>query len=706
MTRPPIPTRIPWHLIFIFALLSLGILITGYFFYAGRKAYLEQEKTRELATVLANKIEHLAAWRQERIADSILIMNDSLFAAQVRGWLEDRSSRRLKRAILNRLKTLKVYQYQRIALIDPLGTVRLSTPGKRDLQLAHAKTLALEALKKRKPVFSDLYWDETSKKVCLSLLIPLLSSSEDISTPVAVILMRLDLQRFLYAPLHLWPTSNSVETFLMNQEGNEGIYLEKFRSQDASHIMHSPIARAKFPLAKISNRGEGKAFESLDYRGVPVVGAMVKIPDSSWYLAAKIDAADVYAPLREQLRYISILLGALIAVAGVSVAFVWRSQQAQFFRRQYQVEKERRSLAQRYEYLTRYANDIILVADKDQRIVDANDRALQAYGYNKEELEQMLLRDLYADPPQIDLENRLQPVNEQGGQVFESMHQRRDSAIFPVEISSCLMEIDGEKYYQTIVRDITQRKNFEDSLKHSEGKLRTLTGQLLSAQEKGRRRLARELHDDLGQSLLVLKLNTQRITNQLSTDNIELKNECGELLSNIDGITDNVRHLSRNLSPTILEDIGLTAALKQLFKKFGESYAVPEFTISLDEIDDLFQPEAKISIYRIFQEALTNIGKYAKSTRVEVAAKCEADAVAFSVEDNGIGFDMSEIQARGIENRGMGLAAMEERVSILGGTFHLWSQKGNGTKINFAIPIPKDPGLITAHIQKSHQGLI
>jgi two-component system sensor histidine kinase DegS len=118
-----------------------------------------------------------------------------------------------------------------------------------------------------------------------------------------------------------------------------------------------------------------------------------------------------------------------------------------------------------------------------------------------------------------------------------------------------------------------------------------------------------------------------------------------------------------------------------------EPTALQEFTSSLDDVQGLFPLEAQIYIYRIFQECLTNIGKYASPTHVVAGMKRENDSVSLLVADNGRGFDVSEVLSRGAREKGLGLAAMEERVRMLGGTLKIHSHQDVGTKISFSIPI-------------------
>lgn len=218
----------------------------------------------------------------------------------------------------------------------------------------------------------------------------------------------------------------------------------------------------------------------------------------------------------------------------------------------------------------------------------------------------------------------------------------------------------------------------------SNEKLRLLTSQLLSAQEQERKRVAMELHDDLGQSLSVLKMQLRHLERQLG-DMPQQQGECKESLKFINEIVEKVRRLSRELSPPILDDLGLLAALDHLFYEFGK-YEGLKVSVEKADIKDLFPLEAQIGIYRIFQEALNNISKHSGATRVEIAIKNHGHCVEFSIEDNGQGFSQEELANRKAYDQGMGLAAMNERVRLLGGVLKLQSKPGQGTSLHFTIP--------------------
>jgi len=238
----------------------------------------------------------------------------------------------------------------------------------------------------------------------------------------------------------------------------------------------------------------------------------------------------------------------------------------------------------------------------------------------------------------------------------------------------------------TIGIDITARRQAEEALRESEQKLRSLTTQLLFSQENERKRLAAELHDELGHSLLILKLRLESLEEQLRPEQDFLKSEVRKILHFITDTIGEVRRLYLDLSPGDLEDLGLTAALHSMIEDFVTLQKTITWNVKLDDLDGLFPLPIQTAIYRVMQEALTNIGKHAKPNHISVEITKDQDKVSFMVNDDGRGFEKHRIVT---EKKTLGLLSMEERVKILGGSFELWSQKGQGTRVMFNIPLPE-----------------
>jgi len=254
-----------------------------------------------------------------------------------------------------------------------------------------------------------------------------------------------------------------------------------------------------------------------------------------------------------------------------------------------------------------------------------------------------------------------------------------------------LLNEDGSVAKLEIFHDITDHKRAEALLRQSEKQLRSLSSRLLAAQETERRRVSRELHDELGGSLIGLKLRLNFIKKNLQNQE-ELRRECEESLQRVDQIIEDVHRLSLDLSPSLLEDLGLTAAIRWQIDNFVKNHRT-KIASDIVDIDHLFPKDAQVMTYRILQEALTNIGKHAMAKNVSVKVKKDDDRISFFIEDDGRGFDVTKVLTREATEKGLGLAAMEERARMLGGSFDLWSQEGKGARLTLTIPIKKEGNL-------------
>jgi len=239
---------------------------------------------------------------------------------------------------------------------------------------------------------------------------------------------------------------------------------------------------------------------------------------------------------------------------------------------------------------------------------------------------------------------------------------------------------------ESLQLEIGERKQKEDALQKSQERLRYLSNELLTAQDNERKRISGELHDELGQSLTLLKLQLRSVKKQLKENQGAVREECDNILKYINGVIENVRRLAADLSPYILEDIGLTGALRRLIKNCVYNYNL-SVTVDIMDIDHSVSSKNAIHLYRILQEALTNTIKHSGAKNVSIVIRRDGEKVSFLFQDDGVGFDAKKVTGTHNSGKGLGLASMEERVRMLGGSLELSSEAGNGTRIAFAVPI-------------------
>ena len=242
-----------------------------------------------------------------------------------------------------------------------------------------------------------------------------------------------------------------------------------------------------------------------------------------------------------------------------------------------------------------------------------------------------------------------------------------------------------------VMLDITERKRVEESLRDSARRLRFLSSKLLSAQECESRRISMEIHDALGQNLAVLKLQLDAISKRLRKDQRPLKDDCRKALGLINQIIESARNLSRDLSPSIIEDLKLGGTLKWMLQDFKTQTGI-QTVLEMDDINGLFSNDDEVIIYRIFQEALRNVIKHAEAHRVKVGIERRDREVTFQIADDGKGFDLEKVWNRHVAERSLGLAALYERSRMLGGSLEITSQKGQGTRITLKIAPTENKG--------------
>ncbi len=227
----------------------------------------------------------------------------------------------------------------------------------------------------------------------------------------------------------------------------------------------------------------------------------------------------------------------------------------------------------------------------------------------------------------------------------------------------------------------------------SEKNLRSLSTALLSAREDEQKRIAMELHDELGQALAALKLQIRVMKNEFDGSEqcpaAQVSAWLDRFRTSINEIIENVRRLSRNLSPVIIDDLGLDAALENIVQGFTD---VHDITCSFhpEPLSAIKSADGQRLVYRLVQETLNNIGKHSGATHFDFTIRVDARQATLKLTDNGHGFDLQEVLNRRPEHKGIGLTAMTERINMIGGSVDINSMPGTGTTVLFTIPLDSD----------------
>jgi signal transduction histidine kinase len=236
---------------------------------------------------------------------------------------------------------------------------------------------------------------------------------------------------------------------------------------------------------------------------------------------------------------------------------------------------------------------------------------------------------------------------------------------------------------------VEERRNKEEVLRRNEASLRasyaqiqSLVGRLITAQESERTRIARELHDDINQQLAALSIALSGLKRRLPADAADVDNALARLQQRTMTLADDIRHLSHELHPGVLQHAGLVAALKAHCAEFGSQHDI-EVTLSVAAALDAIPQDIALCLYRVAQEALRNVAAHAGARQAHVALSRPADGLELTITDDGQGFDLAEVQRGG----GLGLISLHERVHLVGGSVRIDTQRQRGTELRVQVPL-------------------
>ena len=457
--------KVPWTLIFTFIAITIIISITGFYIYNIQKAEIKSNIYSELSFISKSKLEHIIEWRNNRLNDAYKIEGNLSLINDVQKWLNNRNEKGLKQRIE---KFIEVFQrdsnYANIYLVDNKFNIRLAWGGGEKLGSFAKNNLTIVSQTKN-ILLTDLHRAETFSQIHLDLIIPLIIPSENEENLVGMMMIRVIPNKYLYPVIQSWPTpSKSAETLIIRQEQNKILFLNELRHKKNTALSFTvPINDTLLPAAK-AVLGRKGIFEGVDYRGVKVLSDLQQIPGTNWSMVTKVDLEEIYSPLREKALMIFLFSLFLIIIAFAVSVTVWRHQRSVFYKEKYKLETEHKAMEKHFSYLIKNANDIILLLNEGGKIIEANDRALSTYGYSRDELLELNISDIRCESSISLVTEQMNDIASRGGLIFETKNRRKDGTTFPVEVSSRSIEIENAVYYQSIIRDITERKQAEKKI--------------------------------------------------------------------------------------------------------------------------------------------------------------------------------------------------------------------------------------------------
>ena len=340
-----------------------------------------------------------------------------------------------------------------------------------------------------------------------------------------------------------------------------------------------------------------------------------------------------------------------------------------------------RDSEERYRAIFEQAADsIVLIDPKTAELVEFNRMAHENLGYTAEEFGKLSVSDLDVIESGEEVLKHAEETVKEGTDVFETKQRTKGGDVLDYRVSARSVTIGGRDVIQSIWYDITDRKQADEELQRYAGRLRQLSRQAVSAQEGERHRVSRELHDETGQALTALKISLELLQSDLPPEAESLRQRLGAAVALTEETMEQMRLLAQDLRPPALDTVGLNATLEGLCRDFAQR---TQLAVDYDGAQLPPLPEtADICLYRVLQEALTNVVRHANAGHVRVALGCDAEGVSLLVEDDGQGMDEGATVLPGI-----GLLGMQERMEMLDGQLKIESPPGGGTRLRASIPL-------------------
>jgi PAS domain S-box-containing protein len=329
--------------------------------------------------------------------------------------------------------------------------------------------------------------------------------------------------------------------------------------------------------------------------------------------------------------------------------------------------------------------------DQNGKFLRWNTRFETVTKYSAEEISQMHPLDFFEGPDKQIIKTKIKEVFEKGSSNVEAFFVAKDKSRVPYYFTGVSIEIDGQPYLLGTGIDITERRKVEDelrvsreNLKRSYEDVRRLASNIENIREEEKIKIAREIHDELGQQLTGLKMDISWLARRLDPGDTSIQSKLKEILQLLDETVKSVRRIASELRPGLLDDLGLIAAIEWQGQEFEKRSGISvSFTFSGS--DEAINSRVSTGLFRIFQESLTNVARHARAKQILVTLNVNAHEANLQISDDGVGFDAQEVENK----KTLGLLGMNERTMMMGGKYTIASEPGKGTQVMVVVPMSR-----------------
>ena len=458
----------------LFAITAAAVITGAVAYNNNYRSSLIKDSEKLLLSIEDFKIQQIIYWQNDRLEDTVSLLDSPILSTYLRNFAANPSEAGIKSTIHKRLVAyVKNNRYTEAALLGPDGRVLASAGLKTKNVYPEAKVLILKATASGRPEMGDLDFLPGDEVPHIDLVARATTGPAGRNL---FLLLRIDPRDYIYPLIEKWPTnSRSGETLIIKRTKDKVIYLNELRHlKGAAFKFQLPIGTPRLPAA-IAFTGKPGIVRGRDYRGTEVLAAVSTIPGTNWAMVAKMDMAEVLEGSGRVSLLLLLLTLSLLGAAGAGAYLIFRRQAEEYLKSYAELNRQTSKLKDYYERLTAQANDAIIIADAGTlRIIETNRKSHEMYGYTEEEFLRLKLSDLVPGSGLAAQKERVETIRSRSGAVVEAEHKRKNGELFPAEISSACTSSSGEEFIFAIVRDLSERKRLEQTLRDSEENYREL----------------------------------------------------------------------------------------------------------------------------------------------------------------------------------------------------------------------------------------
>ncbi|MDD2743215.1 MAG: ATP-binding protein [Rhodocyclaceae bacterium] len=710
-------TKRPWRWLWpIFAQVFLFISGTSLWFYQQEQARALEAAAAQLEAVSTLLNRQIANWREERFSDAKVFAQSQLLAQNIE-WVIKKDPRANPGLLLKRLENwAQNYRYRNILLVDDEGQIIASAFEYKDPLSAHVWSEIKENLERRAPFLTDIHATPGSEPH-LDIVIPIFSGEGEAERHVGTALFQVDLNVFLYPALQEWPLPSKTGEFLLAQRvGDDALFLNSIRFHPESALkMRVHRSQVDVPSVMATFGGILGHVEGKGYDGTPVLAHNTKIPDSSWYLIAKISRDEALAAWHfTSALIIALSLGLLTAVTAL-FGFIHQSQGVQRYKSRLAAEEASRTLRQRFQ-LAFDASPLAasIARSSDGHFVDVNDKFERDFGWRKSELIGRTSVEVGIWPDQQARENWLNR-HEDGKAIIsrDANWNAKDGQRHNVEISSALLDLDGEAHILSFITDVTQKRKDEAELAGYQRRLEYMvnerTSELLLAKDVAEQasrakssflaNMSHEIRTPLNAVIGLTHLMQREATEQRQLERLgQISDSAQHLLMVINDILD-ISKIEAEKLQLEASDFSLGRVLSDVIDMIEFKTRDKGLALLADLAPDL-PPAVRgdaVRLQQILLNYLSNAVKFTERGHVLLRAKVvewrqRQVVLRFEVEDTGIGIEADQIPrlfasfeqadsstTRRFGGTGLGLSISRQLARMMDGETGVISTPGQGS---------------------------